>query len=61
MCSLGCLDVVLFRDIVDLANCDGGTDGGTEGRRDGGRDGRRDTSYSDAEAHLKRRGFYRIF
>ena len=24
--GLGCLDVVLFRDIVNLANCDGGTD-----------------------------------
>ena len=34
--SLGCL--VLFRDIVDLANCDRGT----EGRRDGATERRRD-------------------
>ena len=48
--SLGCWDVVLFRDIVDLANCDGGT----EGRSAGGTEGQTDTSYRDAEAHLKR-------
>ena len=41
---------MLFRDIVDLANCDGGT----EGRSDGGTEGQTDTSYRDAEAHLKR-------
>ena len=34
---------MLFRDIVDLANCDGGKDGRTDM-----------TIYRDAEAHLKR-------
>ena len=37
--SLGCLDVVLFRDIVDLANCGGGTEGRTDGATDGWTDG----------------------
>ena len=36
--SLGCVFVNETNDIVDLANCDGGT----EGRRDGGTEGRRD-------------------
>ena len=49
--SVGCWDVVLFCDIVDLANCDGAT----ERRRDGRKDGRTDTtSYRDFEAHLKK-------
>ena len=42
--SLGCLDVVVFRDIINLANCDGATEGRTD-----------TTSYRDDEAHLKRR------
>ena len=48
MCSLGCLDVVLFRDIIDLANCESVTEGLSDGRTD-------TTSYRDAEAHLKTR------
>ena len=61
--SLGCVFVKETNDIIDLANCDGGTegrsDGGTGRRRgDGGTEGRTEgrtdtTSYRDAEAHLK--------
>ena len=39
---LGCVFVNETNDIIDLANCDGGTEGRTD-----------TTSYRDAEAHLK--------